>query len=252
MLAQVHLTLDAAGDFSSSFATGGLAAGTYPITVSYAGDANFNPSTGSASLVVAPAVANTTFANTAAIIIADVLPASPSPSVINVSGLFGKVLKATVTLKGVSHTFFSDTAFLLVGPGGQSTALLYHAGPQIPALAGAFNIDITLDDAGAAFPTGTAPLTGTYRPTQSAVAGDFQTGGSPGPDPPASPYGTVLFAHNGASPNGDWKLYLVADTNGQLAAKRRRNSRPPCPARRQARARPRNFSNQKSTRRPAR
>ena len=31
------------GSFSSSFATGALAAGTYPVALAYAGDANFGP-----------------------------------------------------------------------------------------------------------------------------------------------------------------------------------------------------------------
>ena len=175
------------GAFSSSFATGGLAAGTYPIAVSYAGDASFGPSTGSGTLVVTAAVANTTFTNAAAITINDLLPASPSPSVINVSGLFGTVLKATVTLKGVSHTFFSDTAFLLVGPGGQTTALLYHAGPQVLALAGASNIDITIDDAAAAFPSGTAPPRAPIRPPSRSRPRPSRRAGAPAPPRPRRP-----------------------------------------------------------------
>ena len=124
---------------------------------------------------------------------------------INVSGLFGTVLKASVTLKGVTHTFLGDTAFLLVAPGGSTTALLYHAG----GASSVSGIDLTLDDGGGALPG--LVVAGTYAPTQSGAVTDFQTGSVPGPDAPAAPYGTTLFAHNAVGPNGDWKLYVQDD-----------------------------------------
>jgi|GEM_PF-2467751 len=44
--------IDANGNFSASIATGALAQGTYPITFSYAGSANFNAATSSSTLTV--------------------------------------------------------------------------------------------------------------------------------------------------------------------------------------------------------
>ncbi|HEY6546604.1 MAG TPA: Calx-beta domain-containing protein, partial [Vicinamibacteria bacterium] len=103
---------------------------------------------------------------------------------------------------GFSHTFPSDTEFLLVAPDGSTTVLMSQVGGGAPGVVG---VDLTFDDAGPAVPS--LPATGTYRPSQSALVGDFLTGGAPGPDPPTAPYGTNLFVHNGADPNGDWKLY---------------------------------------------
>jgi subtilisin-like proprotein convertase family protein len=194
------------GAFSSTFATGTLPAGAHPVTLAYAGDANFEAASGEATLYVVPAVLTTTFANPAAITINDFAPGSPSPSVISVSGLFGKVLKATVTLRGLTHTFVGDTAFLLVGPDGTSTVLLYHVGGS----SSVSGLDLAFDDAGDPVPAVMAA--GTYRPTQTGLVSSFQTGGAPGPDPPPAPYGTTLFAHNGAGPNGDWRLYAQDDS----------------------------------------
>ncbi len=44
--------IDGSGNFSVSVATGSLAVGTHPIAFSYAGDANFNPASGSSTLTV--------------------------------------------------------------------------------------------------------------------------------------------------------------------------------------------------------
>jgi len=45
-------TVDGSGNFLLTFATGGLAAGSYPVSVSYAGGTNFDASTGATALTV--------------------------------------------------------------------------------------------------------------------------------------------------------------------------------------------------------
>ena len=104
------------------------------------------------------------------------------------------MLKATVTLTNLSHTFVGDVGMLLIGPDGRSTVLFYSPNNAT----GASNFTYTFDDAGPSF-TG-AP--GTYRPTQVGGVPNFPGGA------PAGPYGTNLFLHNGESANGNWKLYL--------------------------------------------
>src|SRR5205823_7554770 len=63
--------------------------------------------------------ATQTFTNPAAITIpSGPGAASPYPSTINVSGFTGSVVKVTVTLNNISHTFPDDVDILLVGPTG--------------------------------------------------------------------------------------------------------------------------------------
>jgi subtilisin-like proprotein convertase family protein len=205
--------IGADGTFIASFNTAASGLGTHSLAYDFAGDANFNPASSSGTLTVVPGT-SAAFPSGAAITINDASTATPFPSTKTVAGVYGSVLKASVTLTGVSHTFLSDTAFLLVGPSGQTTVLLYHSGPQTGSIAGASNVNITLDDAGPAFPTNVAPATGTFRPTQNDFPLVFQTGGTPGPNPPAGSYGRRLFSQNGGNPNGTWRLYVQDDFGG--------------------------------------
>ncbi len=185
----------ASGAFSASFATNALALGPFPIDYSYPGDANFNPASGSGTLtVVTPATAS--FSNPASIAINDQTFATPYPSTIAVAGMPGQVVKATVTITNLSHTFVGDVGLLLVSPEGRSSVLLYS--PNLSG--GPVNRTYVFDDAGGAFPSSGA--SGTYRPTQAGTVPSF-----PGVAP-AGPYGTRLFSMNGGAPNGTWKLYV--------------------------------------------
>ena len=92
-----------------------------------------------------------TFSNPASITINDASPATPYPSNIAVSGLSGTILKVTVTLNGVSHTFPDDIDVLLVGPGGNLIVMSDVGGSTAVAAPG---VNLTLDDAaGAGLPT---------------------------------------------------------------------------------------------------
>jgi subtilisin-like proprotein convertase family protein len=74
-------------------------------------------------VTVTPAL-NPLFANTGAIEIKNDSTAVPYPSVINVAGLSGTVVKVTVTLADLTHPFPDDIDMLLVGPKGQKVVLI--------------------------------------------------------------------------------------------------------------------------------
>ena len=138
----------------------------------------------------------TVFSNASAITIRDNTSATPYPSSINVAGLPGKVVKATVTLNGFSHTFPSDVDVILVSPSGQKVSLMSGAGGGTDAV----DANLTFDDAAGGV-IGATVVTGTYQP--SGIA-------SPLPSPaPAAPYAGALAEFVGASPNGTWSLYVA-------------------------------------------
>ena len=101
-----------------------------------------------------------TFYNTNIIIIRDTNMAVPYPSTIAVSGVGGVVIKATVTLTNLTHTYPKDIDVLLVSPGGQDTLIMAHAGIN-PVK----KVTLTFDDAAANFLNYTNITSGTYKPT---------------------------------------------------------------------------------------
>jgi uncharacterized repeat protein (TIGR01451 family) len=145
------------------------------------------------------------FANTNSIVIPEQGAATPYPSIINISGLTGFVHSATITLKGLSHSFPRDINVLLLNPAGASTLVLSHAG----GAHGLNNVTLTFDDAA----TGPLPydaqiVSGTNTPTQYGSISSI-------PRPAFSvPYATTLSALNGVDPNGSWALYVYDDSAG--------------------------------------
>jgi subtilisin-like proprotein convertase family protein len=131
--------------------------------------------------------------------------ASVYPSQINVSGLTGNVLKVTVELKNLTHTFSDDIDMLLVGPTGATAVIMSDAGGSWPI----FNLDLTFDDsAQTALPDEGQIISGTYKPGNYDIAPDSWPGV---PTPSAS---SALSAFIGTNPNGIWKLYIVDDEAG--------------------------------------
>ena len=151
--------------------------------------------------------ATVTNANPAAITIVDNAVASPYPSTINVSGVAGPITKVTATLLGFTHTWPEDIDVLLVGPGGQSVALMGAVGGGTDAN----NVTLTFDDA-AGGAIGASVVSGTFKPSGSISAMTAPA--------PAGPYGSELAAFNGTTANGTWSLYVLdaaaADT-GNIA-----------------------------------
>lgn len=137
-------------------------------------------------------------------------PAGPYPSTVAVSGLAGPIVKATVTISNLTHSFPDDLNILLVGPTGVAAVLMSDVGGGL----GLTNVTLTFDDeASSSLPDNHSPLivSGSYRPTDAndpneRAPVDFY----PAPAPIA-PYATALAAFAGTSPNGVWSLYIVDD-----------------------------------------
>lgn len=110
----------------------------------------------------------TTLANTNVIVINDNTNASPYPSLINVSGVGGTLIKATVTLTNLSHTAPSDIGALVVNPGGSNTLIMANAGGTFTVT----NATLTFDDA-AANPLQVPIVSGTNKPSGNLPVKSF-------------------------------------------------------------------------------
>jgi uncharacterized repeat protein (TIGR01451 family) len=169
-----------------------------------------------------------TFANTNTIIIPDPAPtlpppspypswpfesgpASPYPSVINVSKVVGLLGKVTVTFFNLTNSYPSDINALLVAPGGANALIMSHAGTDPVS-----GLNLTFDDsAPSPLPPLGVLLPGTYQPAAYSPAP--RLGGFPG-KAPAGPYPTRLAAFNAVAPNGAWSLYVFDDHDGDAGA----------------------------------
>ncbi len=155
--------------------------------------------------IIPPCVEQTTtFTNSFPIEIPDLLPGVPYPSEIEVTGLTGRIIKATVTINGFSHTFPDDVGFLLVGPQGQTVNLMNCAGGGDDAV----NATITFDDS-APSQVPTPIVSGTYQPSGLCTR-NFSL---PAPSPP---YGTQLSTYNDTIANGLWSLYVQDFVGGDI------------------------------------
>jgi M6 family metalloprotease-like protein len=176
-------------------------AGQYSVVVT---NAYGSTTSSNASLTMVPVTVQT-FKNTGAITIPDSGAASPYPSTIAVSGVMGAVLKATVSLSLVNHTWPNDLDILLVGPQGQSTLLMSDAGGFYDLV----NAMLVFDDAAAnPLPESAQITSGTWRPT------DFGSGDILVSPAPAGPYVASLGTFKGTNPNGTWKLFVYDDSAG--------------------------------------
>lgn len=192
--------------FTATGTNGSIIAATFQLQdgINNFGRVTFNFLLGSSSAVfsnLAPVVITDSTNNTPA-------PATPYPSVINVSGLGGSVSKVVVVLTNIAHTNPDDVDLLLANPAAKSVVLMSDAGggSQIT------NVTLTLDDAAVGFlPDSTQITSGTYKPSNYLLGDSFP---QPAPPPPAGnppQYPTALSTFNGASPNGAWSLYAVDD-----------------------------------------
>lgn len=161
------------------------------------------------------------FSNTNAIALTEDIsppsPASPYPSSLSVTGLAGLVVaKATVTLRGLSHTFPSDIGILLVGPQGQESILMSQTGGQDKL--SVTNLTLTLDDAATnSLPIYTKLVSGTFQPTDGYLALGYSR--FPYDFPPTAPPGnsnsaSALSVFKNTDPNGVWSLFVVDDSTG--------------------------------------
>jgi streptogramin lyase len=147
------------------------------------------------------------YTNGDAVTIADQGQAGIYPSLIEASGLPGKVTEVSVRFNGIVHPDVTDIEALLVGPEGQKVRLLADYAPGGSAVRdiGTGQV-ITLDDDGL-----TAPgklVSGIFKPI-------IGSGGSTFPTPaPVPPYASQLSAFDGTNPNGTWSLFVQDDTTG--------------------------------------
>ena len=152
-----------------------------------------------------------TFNNPTTITIPVMGTATPYPSPIIVSGMTGKIIKATVRLININHTFPEDIDIMLAGPGGQNATILSHVGRGFDLI----NVNLTLDDlAPTALPNNSAIVSGTFKPTNAGNVHDL----FPGAPPPSG--GSMLSSFNFTDPNGTWTLYVydyVAPGGGNIA-----------------------------------
>jgi uncharacterized repeat protein (TIGR01451 family)/uncharacterized delta-60 repeat protein len=158
-----------------------------------------------------------TVMNSSGIKINDAVSATPYPSVINVSGLAGQVVKVTTTLTNFNHSWPNDVDVLLVSPPtpdsatGRKSYLMTKCGSSYIVT----NLTLTFDDAAATSLPHFAPLvSGTNQPTSYALA----TPPFPAASTPPPPYNTNLSVFNGINPNGAWSLYVLDDTLGNDGA----------------------------------
>jgi hypothetical protein len=104
---------------------------------------------------------------------------------------------------------------LLEGPGGQKY-IVYSDAFDASNRTGTVSGNIVLRDSAAAVASNTAQFTpGTYRPTNHGANDAFAGPAPAGPYQNAAPGGTAtfesVFGSNGATMNGDWKLWIVDD-----------------------------------------
>ncbi len=140
------------------------------------------------------------FTNSTSMDIVDQGPATPYPSVIDVSGLGGAISNVTVTLYGVSHTWAADLDILLVSPTGQGIIVLSDAGTGPVD-----NVTLTLSDAANASVPQTPFASGTYKPTNYSPDDNFP------PPAPGGSYASNFVSLRGLSPEGPWSLYVFDD-----------------------------------------
>ena len=118
----------------------------------------------------------TSFTNATPIVIRDatnsVTPsaASPYPSVINVSGIGGSLIKATVSLNKFTHTYPKDVDALVTAPAGPNTLIMAHNGSSFAVT----NLMLTFDDAATNnLPSASVLTNAVYKPTTNFLGRQF-------------------------------------------------------------------------------
>lgn len=146
------------------------------------------------------------FSNHERITLNDLSKASPYPSQIQVAGVIGQLVKATLTFEGITHSAPGDLDIMLVAPNGQASVVMSDAGGTFQLVNATFTLD---DDAAAGLPSSSLILSGaTYRPTNYVANESF-----PAPAP------TTLITKQdlrfpGIDPNGTWSLFIKDDSGG--------------------------------------
>lgn len=178
-------------------------AGTYTVSVTNAyGAATSAPAQ---LIVLAPgSIRTNSYSVGTPIAIPAVGPATPYPATITVTNLPGVVRQVTATLVRLTHTYPSDLNVLLVGPTGLPVMLMGSVGGGTDAT----NVSLTFDAQALASLTGSALVSGTFRPT------DLSDGATLPTPAPGRPYASGLSTYAGSDPNGQWRLYVADSATG--------------------------------------
>lgn len=189
-----------------SFTTIGNTTNNVTITVTVS-DGNLSASAAMVVAVTSPPRGRL-FTSSTPITIRDANKADVYPSTIAVSGLNGAIHRLSVTLEGFAHTAPDDVDVLLVSPTGKKIVLLGDAGGRIAVT----NARVVIEDTASNLPVpDDGPLTaGSYKPSNYSPEDSFVD--------IAAPYDGRLSDLVGTNPNGDWKLYVVDDTTGDVGA----------------------------------
>jgi hypothetical protein len=133
------------------------------------------------------------------------------PGTVAVSGLTGTVTKVTVTVLDLT-THGTELDMALVGPNGANVMLMSDACASPTS-----REYWTFDDAAAVFVnSGDCGLPGQRSLVKPTNYGDPDLDNLAVNGGPAGPYLNSLSVFNGISPNGDWKLFLLDDTIGEV------------------------------------
>ena len=151
---------------------------------------------------LATSVSAQVFTNSGTINILDAASANPYPSTINVAAGPAAITSISVTLRNLTHTYIGDIDILLVGPGGQTVALMSDVGDGVNFVGE--NMIFT-SAAGAPSAAQTPVSAGTYAPTNLQGADAY---GAPAP---AGPHGADFSGFIGTNANGVWSLYIRDD-----------------------------------------
>ena len=152
-------------------------------------------------------IQNQTFSNPASISVPAFGASTPYASTINVAGMSGVVTKVTVTINGLAHTNPDDFDILLSSPDGRRMLLISDVGGGNDIT----GVNLTFDDAAATLLDNSTVITsGSYKPTNFGVNDVLSA------PAPVGPYADPqqLSTFNGATPNGDWSLWVYDDLNG--------------------------------------
>ena len=163
------------------------------------------------------ATASTTFCNTASIAGGTTPgPLAPYPSSISVAGM-GTTSTVNVQLRSLTHSWSSDLDLLLVGPTGARLVIQSDVGSS--SSVSGLNYDIS-DSGATLLPDGAQLVAGTFKPTNYGGGDPFAAPAPAGPYNEAAPAGTATLTSTfaGTNPNGQWKLFVVDDANGDSGA----------------------------------
>lgn len=133
-------------------------------------------------------------------------PANPYPGLILAQNFGPSLSSISVQLHGFTHTFPDDVDILLVAPSGGTVLLMSDCGGA-DAVSG---VELTFTDGAPALPDAAQIVSGTYSPTNYGSGDTFNA------PAPAGPYGSTLNSLLGSNPNGQWRLFVLDDANGDV------------------------------------